>query len=330
MLLAVTLTASMLLTTPVLASTYTRKDLEQAASELSAAQGEVKTLTQQATDTQEAIDKGNVHVAARQAYKAAEAERIAVEEEYQTNGPAMQEKIDSAQAAYDAKKAEFEKGMFGFYESRGSYDALSALRDCQYASYTHEGDPKDATAFDNVKPVFDLLRECNSLRASEGKAPLTVTDEAMAMAEANVNWSDTAMAHSGQFLVAENLSFGYADPYDGWYTAEKKVYDSGNTAYAATGHYQNMIDSNAVTTGFAISTDSTWPRTHGQVFRAGNPGQSVDNYEADFNAYYTSVDPAPAEAALDSAKAELKALEDKLESLRKIVRSSKDCCRRCI
>ena len=76
-----------------------------------------------------------------------------------------------------------------------------------------------------------------------------ITDDLMAMAEADTNWSSQHLGHAQQFNVGENLSWGYKDPFDGWYTEEKAEYDSGNIAGA--GHYLNIINSSYKYTGFA-------------------------------------------------------------------------------
>lgn len=186
-----------------------------------------------------------------------------------------------------------EDGMFGFFQSVGATDALHVLTDSSYSSFTQKGNPDDATSLRNVLATFPFLRECNKLREANGLNELKVSDRLMAIAESNANWSDTTVAHSGQFNVGENLAWGYTDPFEGWYVEEKALYErTGNKNRA--GHYLNIIDASYETTGFAICTKRTvFNTTFGQVFsyaaQSGEQLYTVDAYEARFLQYYGSL-----------------------------------------
>ena len=168
------------------------------------------------------------------------------------------------------------------YEQKGdadAYDAYLLLTTGQYGSMditdekdgefyaaTELGNAGDATSLENLQATIEWLKECNELRQTDDNssdlADLQVNSLLMAIAELDVNWSGINYEHAEVFYVAENLAWGYADPFEGWYTEEKAIYDAGESG--ETGHYTNIISSSYAVTGFAVSTSGT--RTHGQVF----------------------------------------------------------------
>lgn len=206
------------------------------------------------------------------------------------------------------------KGSLGFFESRGSEDAVKVLTDpatTKYLSSIELGKDGDATSLENMRASLKYIRECNELRAKEGKAPLKVSDVLMAQAQADVDWADNddTEGHPKQFSIGENLAWFYDDPFDGWYTAEKKSYDEqkaeGVEHPKDTGHYTNIVDSGYDVTGFALSgtySDNVYENTvtYGQTFNTsaweGGVGlhgiitigtmYTVDEYEKAFDAYY--------------------------------------------
>lgn len=153
------------------------------------------------------------------------------------NVAAKQKAYEDAVAFEQNASAQIAKGSMGFFEKMGSTDAVSALKNATYASYTNIGAANDATSLENMKQALAFMKECNDLRANHGLAPLKVTDYLMAVSQSNTNWSDNNLAHSGQFDVGENLAWGYADPFAGWYTKEKKLYDEGERDFSKVGHY---------------------------------------------------------------------------------------------
>jgi hypothetical protein len=187
----------------------------------------------------------------------------------------------SAKAAYEdavakASDTGIEESSLDFFEDKGATDAVNALTTSKYASSTDVTADGDATNLDLVLKALNFIDECNEIRASEGVGELRVTDYMMAAAEADANWSDSTKTHAYQFNIGENLAWGYIDPFDGWYTDEKAIYDdwqaSGLTwsEYCAahpdqdnqTGHYTNIVYSGYTVTGFAISsTNSTFCQT---------------------------------------------------------------------
>ncbi|MEE3420937.1 MAG: CAP domain-containing protein [Lachnospiraceae bacterium] len=189
--------------------------------------------------------------------------------------------------AADASLDQLKKGSLGFFESRGSQTAVEAINWGISQGYVSLNGEDDSTQLDYMLGSLDYIDECNKLRQQEGLQPLTVTDDNMAYSQVQIDWSDTHNAHSQFFMVGENLSWNYSDPFDGWYTYEKKLYDSGVRDMSQTGHYLNIVNSGYRTTGFAVSTDdgAGWNISYSQVFDYSGNGETVDQYRQDLENY---------------------------------------------
>lgn len=90
--------------------------------------------------------------------------------------------------------------------------------------------PEDASAYDNLLATADYLEELNKLRLNdENFKDLKKFDtnfEILAKSIVSCNRSvDYSLGHRGTFSVWENLAWGYADPFDGWYFKEKEIYN---------------------------------------------------------------------------------------------------------
>ena len=252
------------------------------------------------------------------------------------NNDSAKSSLKLAQSAATAKEAaaknaeaQLKLGTLGWFQSRGSTQAVKILTDPKTTMYVDAikiGDPEDATSLENMKASLAYIRQCNELRAKHGLPPLKIDDTRMAQAEANADWSRNHASHSGQFTSGENLSWNYdKDPFKGWYYEEKAEFDSGNHKFNDTGHYQNIVDPMYKTTGFAIAQGgSAFPgaSTYTQEFYWQNisSAQTVDEYEKQFNAYYN-----PLKSASDDYKKALEKVEaaqssvDKTSSLLKQV-----------
>ncbi len=201
------------------------------------------------------------------------------------------------------------------------YNGQLSAADGQRTDY---GDPHDATSLENMKESLGWLKKANQLRAQHGKDPLLVTDLLMAIAQVNCNASATTRVHESMARNAgltnrlgENMTMSYPDPFDFWYTYEKSVFDSSGSS-GATGHFENLINplnkSNIAytVTGLAVNTqyldyNSSDPGANGNVIyktyiqsfgtssKTGSNGYNVgktytvEEYEADFMAYYNKV-----------------------------------------
>lgn len=227
--------------------------------------------------------------------------------------------FDTAKAASEESSSKISAGSYAFFEDMGATSALDALNNCKYAEYNIKGDEKDATSLENMKLAIDFLEEYLEIREQEGcTTEVKVSDSMMAMAQADLNASGPlGLNHPQQFGVGENLSWGYSDPFVGWYS-EKAMCESKGlepTFENGAGHYCNLVNDEYTVTGFAVSQNSGFFRSaHGQVFSFGTTNTdtlyTVSEYKARFMDYYNqlmgAVEEADAkQAALDEAQAAL-------------------------
>ena len=335
-----------------------KKPVEEAEEAQKEAESELDAAKEETAKADEAVEEAQKEKdAADQDVKDAEDEKAAAEKAVST----AQSDVAEAEKAYDnaednlanskadmdAAKAELEaaeavktKGSLGFFEAMGATDAAKVITDRVEVQdgddwgKTEVGADGDATSLDNMKATFDWIRECNELRESDdhnaepNKDPLMVTDYLMAVSQVQTNASSVKRGHSQFYSVGENIAWGYSDPYDGWYTKEKKVYeyrlenpDASDDEVAdacgssVDGHYKNIVNpddeiySRYVVTGFAyVTKDGTmYGVAHGQTFHwtESDDSYTVDEYEKRFNDYLDKVeaDIAAAQEKYDAAKA---------------------------
>ena len=216
-------------------------------------------------------------------------------------------------AAQDAKKAADEaaekeaQGAAGWFQSDNAEQAYKYLTDSsvsKYLEYTHIGAKDDATSLDNLLKALDMIDECNRLREENGLEPLKVSETALAMAMVQANYAaqpgEEHHNHNYQYdNVGENLAWGTSDwdPYIGWYTNEKAIYDAALKSgdypdladlspydvfskypdlYYKVGHYLNIIDPEYSVTGMAYSGYDTGDYGY---------GASSQEFYNDWNSY---------------------------------------------
>ncbi len=204
----------------------------------------------------------------------------------------IQTKLDEAYAKLAAEQQLLEtiKAAFpysadadGFFNYVQAADAISILKNAEYASSTIMGGSGDASSLENIKRSLEYIRKCNEIREAEGQPELRVSDRMMAYAIADVNVSASYQDHARQFEdIAENLKWGSGDPFESWYDSEKA---------AEGGHYLNIVDPENGVTGFAInnSSNAILGICCCQVFGGySTPGDaySVSAYENRFNDFY--------------------------------------------
>ena len=173
----------------------------------------------------------------------------------------------------------------------GTYDSvdITSKKNGEFYSATELGAEGDATSLEYLQETIQWLYECNELRANDDNftnlSDLKVNSLLMAMAEIDTNWSASNTQHALVFSVGENLAWGYSDPFVGWYTAEKAVYDAGTSG--TTGHYINIVSSSYTTTGFAYTkgSDVTYGRAHGQVFSGSSKYEKYSYTVAEYEEY---------------------------------------------
>ena len=185
------------------------------------------------------------------------------------------------------------------------------------AQYVQLGQEGDATSLDNMEAVIPYLYKMNTIREKHGLNTLKISMFQMALAQANSDWAQTHIAHSGIMkngnygYFSENLAWGKVDPYTGWYDAEKAYSDfiddykvkhpqasdeeivkaaqqAGVYTYSSggsIGHYKNLIDSNMNYFGMGHSSQGAYQGNYSQDFSTNQaPSKdvtmTVDQFEA--------------------------------------------------
>ena len=299
--------------------------LDEAKANQSQAQAGSDTANDAVAKAQDALDKAN------QAKTDAENVKANAEKAHndaKTAQDEAQKAYDAAKTAYDASVTKEANSAIGFYKSLGTdegneavkmiewYNNLCAKNDEEWGA-SQIGEEGDATSLENFLKALDYLEEYNKIRVAEGLPELKVTTMAMAYSQANCNHAAQSVDHwrtpyvatdsDRRYAGGENLSWGYGtttpnedgytysqDPYEGWYTTEKAVYEflqekgwtvneaksdpekaaqvyeacniPKNPEWIQTGHYLNVVNSRYTITGFAVSDQDEEARTHEQSF----------------------------------------------------------------
>jgi hypothetical protein len=236
-----------------------------------------------------------------------------------------EDNYDVLVAEYNEALAQYNLGSLGYFEyiadtttdpdeKADAQKAIEILKDTdgstQYNTTnivgpsTNLGAKHDATNLESMNVALQDIDEVNVLRAENHLNTLTITHELMAIAQKQLNWSASADDHSYAYNVGENLAWGYPDPYDGWYTQEKVLYDdlvaqgytvedmeADETMHEMVGHYLNIINPNYRTTGYAhMAGSNVYDHVaDGQTFDTVSGGVSVVDYLDSFTTYYESV-----------------------------------------
>lgn len=282
----------------------------------------------------------------------------------------MEEVLNKAQSDVDAQQKivnqlrvdkeqvsqKISLGSKGFFEAYGYTNALKVLEEnsVEIGKYTEVGAENDATSLENFKKAIAMVKTGNTLRTTDdnfkGLNPLKVSAKMFAISQVQVNqMAKTEYGHTELYNVGENIAVGYDDPYVGWYTEEKAVYDylqskgwdindirdhQGNyidvdkaneivkacnlpdIPWVQTGHYTNILKSRYVGTGTAWIEGYTSNGHHkhaGQVFSSQCSLDSlltIDEFESQFNTYYDSL--MNADGAYEDANVILNQLKGEL------------------
>ena len=222
---------------------------------------------------------------------------------------AAQREVNAAQSEVDSLSAKAtinELTFFQWMQSKGKaggQEAVNVLTTSPILSNTKIGATGDATSWTNFKETLKWIKECNRLRAEAKTDPKTgaalgqlkVSPELMAIAAVQCNKSAVTLGHTQAYYVGENLFWGNFNPFGGWYWEEMANYKGTNVTdpstgqtYAPekdgqTGHYLNIVNSNYLTTGFAVNTvpgANRYGTTYGQTFDFNKPAYTTAEFEA--------------------------------------------------
>ncbi|ETI82207.1 MAG: hypothetical protein Q618_VCMC00002G0029 [Varibaculum cambriense DORA_20] len=330
------------------------EDAKSELSKLNKAQQEKQTAYDEAVKAQQeaATNKDNAQKALDEQTPKCEAAKKKVDdatkakEDADAAVAAAQKAVQAAKEALEASKAKAQEqwnlGSKGFFQENKSSKALAQLNTDfvvngkKITSYTTVGNPQDATSLENMKLALETMKEGNELRVKgdnnfAAMSALKITDELMALAQVNANYSALFKnGHSGNFgpfvnSVGENLSWAEGSPYTrsqaSWYTSEKAIYDkdpSGNSG--VVGHYTNLMDKDFLYTGFASGQkNASYGIVHAQEFWGGttDTAYTYEEYLDRFMKYYNGLQDAIANGSQEArdalAKAEANAgLQEKL------------------
>ena len=321
--------------------------------ELSAAKEELTNAIEIENSMEEVLNKAQI--ALDKAKKEVEAQQMNVDKA-QSNVDAQQKIVNQLRVDKEQVSQKISLGSKGFFEAYGYTNALKVLEEnsVEIGKYTEVGAENDATSLENFKKAIAMVKTGNALRTTDdnfkGLNPLKVSAEMFAISQVQVNqMAKTEYGHTRLYNVSENIAVGYDDPYVGWYTEEKAVYDylqkkgwdindirdsQGNyidvdkaneivkacnlpdIPWVQTGHYTNILKSRYVGTGAAWIEGYTSNGHHkhaGQVFSSQCSLDSlltIDEFESQFNTYYDSL--MNADGAYEDANVILNQLKGEL------------------
>lgn len=321
--------------------------------ELSAAKEQLDRAIESESSMEEVLNKAQIVL--DKAKKEVEAQQMNVDKA-QSDVDAQQKIVNQLRVDKEQVSQKISLGSKGLFEAYGYTNALKVLEEnsVEIGKYTEVGAENDATSLENFKKAIAMVKTGNALRTTDdnfkGLNPLKVSAEMFAISQVQVNqMAKTEYGHTRLYNVSENIAVGYDDPYVGWYTEEKAVYDylqkkgwdindirdsHGNyidvdkaneivkacnlpdIPWVQTGHYTNILKSRYVGTGTAWIEGYTSNGHHkhaGQVFSSQCSLDSlltIDEFESQFNTYYDSL--MNADGAYEDANVILNQLKGEL------------------
>lgn len=320
--------------------------------ELSAAKEELTNAIEIENSMEEVLNKAKI--AFDKAKKEVEAQQMNVDKA-QSDVDAQQKIVNQLRVDKEQVSQKISLGSKGFFEAYGYTNALKVLEEnsVEIGKYTEVGAENDATSLENFKKAIAMVKTGNALRITDdnfkGLNPLKVSAEMFAISQVQVNqMAKTEYGHTKLYRVSENAAVEYEDPFVGWYTEEKAVYDylqkkgwdindirdsQGNyidldkaneivealnfpdIRWVQVGHYTNMLNSKYNVTGTAWiegKTSNGYSRNSNQVFYRLDADSllTIDEFESQFNEYYDSL--MNADGAYEDANVILNQLKGEL------------------
>lgn len=299
--------------------------------ELSAVKEELTNAIEIENSMEEVLNK--TQIALDKAKKEVEAQQTNVDKA-QSDVDAQQKIVNQLRVDKEQVSQKISLGSKGFFEAYGYTNALKVLEEnsVEIGKYTEVGAENDATSLANFKKAIAMVKTGNALRTTDdnfkGLNPLKVSAEMFAISQVQVNqMAKTKYGHTKLYRVSENAAVEYEDPFVGWYTEEKAVYDYlhqkgwdindirdsqgnyidldkaneivealnfPNIRWVQVGHYTNMLNSKYNVTGTAWiegKTSNGYSRNSNQVFYRLDTDSllTIDEFESQFNEYYDSL-----------------------------------------
>lgn len=320
--------------------------------ELSAVKEELTNAIEIENSMEEVLNK--TQIALDKAKKEVEAQQTNVDKA-QSDVDAQQKIVNQLRVDKEQVSQKISLGSKGFFEAYGYTNALKVLEEnsVEIGKYTEVGTENDATSLANFKKAIAMVKTGNALRTTDdnfkGLNPLKVSAEMFAISQVQVNqMAKTKYGHTKLYRVSENAAVEYEDPFVGWYTEEKAVYDYlhqkgwdindirdsqgnyidldkaneivealnfPNIRWVQVGHYTNMLNSKYNVTGTAWiegKTSNGYSRNSNQVFYRLDTDSllTIDEFESQFNEYYDSL--MNADGAYEDANVILNQLKGEL------------------
>lgn len=320
--------------------------------ELSAVKEELTNAIEIENSMEEVLNK--TQIALDKAKKEVEAQQTNVDKA-QSDVDAQQKIVNQLRVDKEQVSQKISLGSKGFFEAYGYTNALKVLEEnsVEIGKYTEVGAENDATSLANFKKAIAMVKTGNTLRTTDdnfkGLNPLKVSAEMFAISQVQVNqMAKTKYGHTKLYRVSENAAVEYEDPFVGWYTEEKAVYDYlhqkgwdindirdsqgnyidldkaneivealnfPNIRWVQVGHYTNMLNSKYNVTGTAWiegKTSNGYSRNSNQVFYRLDTDSllTIDEFESQFNEYYDSL--MNADGAYEDANVILNQLKGEL------------------
>ena len=320
--------------------------------ELSVAKEQLDRAIETESSMEEVLNKAQI--ALDVAKKEVEEQQIHVDKA-QGDVDAQQKIVNQLRVDKEQVSQKISLGSKGFFEAYGYTNALKVLEEnsVEIGKYTEVGAENDATSLANFKKAIAMVKTGNALRTTDdnfkGLNPLKVSAEMFAISQVQVNqMAKTEYGHTKLYRVSENAAVEYEDPFVGWYTEEKAVYDylqkkgwdindirdsQGNyidldkaneivealnfpdIRWVQVGHYTNMLNSKYNVTGTAWiegKTSNGYSRNSNQVFYRLDADSllTIDEFESQFNEYYDSL--MNADGAYEDANVILNQLKGEL------------------
>lgn len=212
--------------------------------------------------------------------KNAQTEMTAAQAKYEQDLQKAKENLEAAQTAYDNVGIDFLNSVISndSYKIANWKKLLANSSDDKVKNAYDETTFNEAFSVDNLLRVATLLDTCNNYRKSDNnfteannRVAMKLSPELVVSATASAlisrNQEGHVLFNTGDNEInkinfpnatnwSENLARGYQDPFDGWYTEEKEIFDSKEKS--GTGHYTNIMGDYgaAPMTGIGISYGS--------------------------------------------------------------------------